>query len=59
MRKVELRMKEQKKYEVIKELTDHKGNKNRAMVELGLTRRQVDGLINIYKEKGKSGFETS
>lgn len=56
MRKVELRMKEQKKYKVIKELVNHKGNKNRAMIELGLTRRQIDRLINIYKEKGKSGF---
>lgn len=30
MRKVELRMNEKEKYEVIKELVDHKGNKNRA-----------------------------
>ena len=30
MRKVELRMNEQEKYEVIKELVDHNGNKNRA-----------------------------
>ena len=30
MRKVELRMNEQTKYEVIKELVDHNGNKNRA-----------------------------
>lgn len=28
MRKVELRMNEQLKYEVIKELVDHNGNKN-------------------------------
>ena len=56
MRKVELRMNEQKKYEVIKELVNHKGNKNRVAIELGITRRQVDRLVNIYKEKGKSGF---
>lgn len=56
MRKVELRMKEQEKYEVIKELVDHKGNKNRASQKLGISRRQVNRLINIYKEKGKSGF---
>ena len=30
MRKVELRMKELNKYEVIKELVDHNGNKLRA-----------------------------
>ena len=56
MRKVELRMKEQEKYNVIKELVDHNGNKNRASKKLGISRRQIDRLIIIYKEKGKSGF---
>ena len=56
MRKVTLRMKEQNKYEVIKELVDHNGNKNRAKEKLGLSIRQVNRLINIYKEKGKPGF---
>ena len=56
MRKVELRMKEQEKYEVIKELVDHNGNKNRAAKKLGLSRRQIDRLIIKYKEKGKAGF---
>ena len=56
MRKVELRMNEQEKYEVIKELVDHNGNKNRASQKLGLSRRQIDRLIIIYKEKGKYGF---
>ena len=56
MRKVELRMNELLKYETIKELVDHKGNKNRAAQKLGISRRQVDRLIIIYKEKGKSGF---
>ena len=56
MRKVILRMKELKKYEVIKELVDHGGNKKRAAINLGLTVRQIDRLIIIYKEKGKSGF---
>lgn len=56
MRKVELRMNELEKYEVIKELVDHKGNKNRASEKLGISRRQVDRLIIKYKEKGKSGF---
>ena len=56
MRKVELRMKEQQKYDVIKDLVDHNGNKNRASKKLGISRRQIDRLINIYKEKGKSGF---
>ena len=56
MRKVELKMNEQEKYEVIKELVDHNGNKNRACKKLNLSRRQIDRLIIIYKEKGKSGF---
>lgn len=56
MRKVELRMNEQEKYEVIKELVEHKGNKNRASKKLSISRRQIDRLIIKYKEKGKSGF---
>jgi transposase len=56
MRKVELRMNEQEKYEVIKELIDHNGNKNRASKKLGISRRQIDRLIIKYKENGKSGF---
>ena len=38
------------------ELIDHNGNKNLAAQKLGISRRQVDRLIIIYKEKGKSGF---
>lgn len=56
MRKVELKMKEKQKYEVIKELVDHNGNKNRASKKLGISKRQVDRLIIKYKEKGKAGF---
>ena len=56
MRKVELRMKEKEKYDVIKELVEHNGNKNRASQKLGLSRRQIDRLIIKYKERGKEGF---
>ena len=56
MKEVKLRMKEQQKYEIIKELVDHNGNKNNAKEKLGLSMRQVDRLIKIYKEKGKSRF---
>lgn len=56
MKEVKLRMKEQNKYEIIKELVDHKGNKNRAKEKLGLSIRQINRLIKIYEEKGKSGF---
>ena len=54
MRKVNLRMKELNKYEVIKELVDHGGNKKRAALNLGITERQVNRLIITYKEKGKA-----
>ena len=56
MRKVELRMNEQEKYDVIKELVDHNGNKKRAALKLGITERQVNRLIIKYKENGKSSF---
>ena len=56
MKEVKLRMNEQEKYEVIKELVDHNGNKNRAIKKLGLSRRQIDRLIIKYKEDGKSAF---
>ena len=56
MRKVELRMNEKEKYDVIKELVVHNSNKNRAAKKLGISRRQIDRLIIKYKEKGKSGF---
>ena len=56
MRKVELRMKEDTKYKIIKELVNHKGNKKRASIKLGISVRQVNRLIIIYKEKGKKGF---
>lgn len=56
MRKVELRMNEQEKYKVIKELVEHNGNKNRASKKLGISRRQINRLIIKYKENGKSSF---
>lgn len=56
MRKVNLRMKELEKYETIKELVEHGGNKKRVALNLGITVRQVNRLIMTYKEKGKVGF---
>ena len=55
-RKAELRMNEKEKYDVIKELVNHNGNKNRAAKKLGISKRHVNRLIIKYKEKGKSGF---
>ena len=49
-------MDEQKKYDIIKKLVDTQGNKDRAAVALGITRRQVNRLIIAYKEKGKAAF---
>ena len=56
MRKVKLRMNKEEKYEVIKELVNHNVNKNRANKKLGISRRKIDRLIIIYKDKGKVGF---
>ncbi|MGP1414146.1 MAG: hypothetical protein ACTTID_03425 [Bacillales bacterium] len=56
MRKVLLKLEEQEKYEVIKELVDHDGNKNRVSKKLNLSKRQVNRLIIKYKERGKEGF---
>lgn len=56
MRKVYLRMNEQQKYETVKELVTHNGNKKRAALKLNISMRQINRLIVIYKEKGKSDF---
>ncbi len=49
-------MDEQKKYQVIKKLVESQGNKDRAAITLGISRRQVNRLIIAYKEKGKAAF---
>ena len=56
MRKVELRMNEQNKYEIIKKLVETNGNKKRATTRLGCTVRTINRLIIKYKEQGKKGF---
>ena len=56
MRKVELRMNEQNKYETIKKLVETDGNKKRAATRLGCTVRTINKLIIKYKEQGKKGF---
>ena len=56
MRKVELHMNEKQKYQIIKEIVDHKRNKKCTALKLGLSLRQINRLIKVYKEKGKSGF---
>lgn len=56
MRKVELRMNEQNKYEIIKKLVETNGNKKRAATRLGCTVRTINRLIIKYKEQGKKGL---
>ena len=56
MKEVKLRMNEKTKYDHIKELVDHNGNKKRVALKLGLSERQVNRLIIKYKENGKSSF---
>jgi len=49
-------MKEQQKYEVIKDLVDHGGNKNRAALTLSCSKRTVDRHIAGYRAEGKAYF---
>ena len=56
MRRIDLTMDEPKKYEVIKRMVDEGGNKDRAALTLGITKRHLNRLIRAYKEKGKAAF---
>lgn len=56
MKRIDLRMNEQLKYEVIKYLVDHGGNKKAAALKLGCTTRHINRLIHKYKENGKTAF---
>lgn len=57
IRKVELSMDEQKKYEVIKSLADHPNpNKERAALTLGCTTRHINRMLKGYREQGKEFF---
>ena len=51
-------MDEQKKYEVIKNLANHPetGNKDRAALILGCTRRHINRMLRGYLENGKEFF---
>lgn len=56
MRKVLLNMNEQQKYEIIKSLVENNGNKDRAALKLGCTKRLINRLIQKYKSHGKAAF---
>ncbi len=60
MRKVELRMNEQNKYEIIKKLVETDGNKKRAATKLGCTVRTINNLsLNTRnRERRDSCMET-
>jgi len=49
-------MKDQHTYETIKELVDHGGNKNRAAMTLGCSKRTIDRHIAGYRTEGKVYF---
>ena len=56
LRKVELSMSEDQKYEIVKKLVETKGNIKRAALKLGVTKRHVYRLIKGYIKEGKSYF---
>ncbi len=56
MRKVNLNMKENEKYKIIKKLVETNGNKKRAAISIGCTTRHINRLIKGYKDKGKEFF---
>lgn len=56
MRKVDLTMEQNNKYEVIKRLVETNGNKTTASIKLRCTVRQINRMILGYKENGKAFF---
>lgn len=56
MRKVDLKMNENTKYTVIKNLVETKGNKKRAAITLGCTVRHINRMIAGYLLQGKAFF---
>lgn len=56
MKRIILTMNEDKKYNVIKAVAEKRKDKKRACVELDLSIRQVNRLIQKYQEGGKAVF---
>lgn len=56
LKRIDLRMNEQQKYDVIKSLVDHNSSKKAAAVKLGCTTRHVNRLIKQYREHGREAF---
>ncbi len=51
-----LKEKEQKKYEVIEKIINNEISKKDAETLLNLSRKQINRLINVFKSQGKEGF---
>jgi transposase len=56
IRKVELNMKELDRYKTIKKLVETGGNKTRAAISIGCSKRHINRMIQGYKEHGKEFF---
>ena len=56
LKRIDLRMNEQQKYDVMKSLVDHNSSKKAAAVKLGCTTRHVNRLIKQYREHGREAF---
>lgn len=56
MKRILLTMNEDKKYKAIKAVAEKRKDKKRACIELGLSMRQVNRLIQEYQEGGKGVF---
>ena len=53
---MELNEREKKKYEVIEKIINNKITKKDAENLLQLSRKQINRLINVFKNEGKEGF---
>lgn len=56
MKRILLNMKEQEKYDIIKSLVKHNGNKKRAALQIGCSTRHINRLIQNYNNNGKAAF---
>jgi transposase len=56
MKKVELKDRAMQRYEIVKSLVEHGGNKSRAALRMGCSRATVYRMIRGYKAKGKEYF---
>lgn len=53
---MELKEKEQKKYEIIEKVVNNEMSKKDAENQLKLSGKQINRLITVFKEQGRSGF---